>query len=169
MITHAVQPDRFLRHLRSRLRTGGFLYLRHEADDRRMMAQRENLIGELRPFHFQQFDRPALSRAVTSAGFKVVFSGHKHPESRKSEMVLIGQKTDDAGAADAMSADERAERLAMYRGWYDESVLALGDVAVEVAEDYEALAARLVADGRAERNAAGAVLREPMKMLHMEH
>lgn len=170
MLTHAIDPQQFLRHARSKLRTGGHLYMRHEPSDRRMWGQRENLIGELRPFHFQQFDEAVLRRVVTAAGFRVVSAGFKYPNSKKSEMVLLAEKIGELDEVEPAGASEIAERQSMYGDWYDESVVALGELIGDGLPEAElnAAADRVVRRGAAVRGER-VTLQEPMKILHMAH
>jgi len=166
MLTHALEPGRLWRLLADRVPDGGFVYFYLENDDRFMFeARRKNLIGELKAFHFQNFDLDTLARMLRFNGFEPVFV--RHPRPGKSEMVCAARRDARVRPA-AMPEAAFNERLAMYRRWRELSVLSLppevqalfGDEVGDMARRAEA--AGLGASGRDGRFA----LRKPLRVMH---
>jgi len=123
MLTHALEPGRLWRLLAERIPQGGFVYFYLENDDRFMFeARRKNLIGEMKAFHFQNFDLDTLARMLRFNGFEPTFI--RHPRPGKSEMVCAARR-DESARPVPMSGEAFDARLAMYGRWRDLSVLSL--------------------------------------------
>jgi len=166
MLTHALEPGRLWRLLAERIPQGGYVYFYLENDDRYMFeARRKNLIGELKAFHFQNFDLDTLARVLRFHGFDPVFI--RHPRPGKSEMVCAARR-DSRVQPLPMSDAAFDTRLALYRRWRELSVLSLPPevqalFGAEVGEMADrALAAGLGAVGRDGRFA----LRKPLRVMH---
>lgn len=166
MLTHALEPGRLWRLLSERVPEGGYAYFYLENDDRFMFeARRKNLIGEMKAFHFQNFDLDTLARMLRFNGFEPVFI--RHPRPGKSEMVCAARR--DSGVRPSPISGAAFEaRLALYHRWRELSVLSLpapaqalfGDEVAAMAE--RALAAGLGAIGRDGRFA----LKKPLRVMH---
>ena len=120
MLTHALRPDAFLAEIRARLRPGGYLYLYTENDDREMWGNRKNLLGELKCFHFQNFDLAAFARVLRAQGFEPEWIMHLS----RSSMSCLARLEPEAAFA-PIGEQELERRLDLYRQWYDLSVLSL--------------------------------------------
>lgn len=120
MLTHALRPDAFLAEVKAHLRPGGYLYLYTENDDHEMWGNRKNLLGELKCFHFQNFDLPAFTRVLRAQGFEPEWIMHL---SRSSMSCLA--RLEPTATFVTIGERDLEERLDLYRRWYDLSVLSL--------------------------------------------
>jgi SAM-dependent methyltransferase len=120
MFTHMAMPDRLWHLFGERLSPGGRVYMYLENDDAVMFRRRKNLIGEMKCFHFQNFDLPALARALRYRGLEPEFI--RHP-SKNSEIVCMARR-DPTASATPMAPQELENRLSMYDSWRTLSVLA---------------------------------------------
>lgn len=126
MFTHALEPKALLAKFSRYLRPGGGLYLFAENDDMRMYERRKNLFGEMKCFHFQNFDLPVLARSLRFCGFDVEFI--RHPRAGQSEMSCFARKREDLRALPITNEDLES-RLERYRKWRDLSISALPESA----------------------------------------
>jgi 2-polyprenyl-3-methyl-5-hydroxy-6-metoxy-1,4-benzoquinol methylase len=163
MVTHAVRPEAFFEEIRAHLRPGGHLYLYVENDDSVMWQNRKNLLGELKCFHFQNFDLKVLTRLLRAQGFDPVWVAHLG----RSSMSCLA-RLDPAVRADPLDATELEDRLELYRRWYDLSVLSLPpEISRAPFEaELEAIGERAVARGDATGRGAEA---KPVKRLKLMH
>ena len=163
MFTHVLEPDRFFAVLRERLRPGGQVYLYVENDDLEIDARGKNLFGEMKCFHFQNFDLPSFARVLRRQGFEPRFVRHV---SRASMAALA--KVDPATAGTSIDPEELAERVARYRRWRDESVLSLPKRALSLfGDELELVERRALERGYARREPDGRVL--PLRKLKLVH
>ncbi len=167
VFVHSLKPDDFFRSMRKRLRSDGVLYLCQEADDDRMYGLGENLFGELRCFHFQQFDLEACARAARRFGFEPELLRHKSPGGRRSEFVMLARKVEETDYRPIGEEQLRA-RLELYRRWRDESMMSLQpELHALFDEDIEEVRQRLLARGAARVGSGGEfALEREMKFLH---
>jgi SAM-dependent methyltransferase len=167
MVTHAVEPVRLWRLFADRLNPGGYVYFFLENDDRAMLQdKRKNLLGELKCFHFQNFDLPTLARVLRYNGLDPVFI--RHPRPGRSEMVCLARR----GEVRAVPMDDRelSDRLQLYRRWRDHSVLSLGPpVQALFGGEVEAMRRRALADGYGFVDKTGRVVpRKGLRLMHEE-
>jgi cyclopropane fatty-acyl-phospholipid synthase-like methyltransferase len=163
MITHAVRLDGFFAEVKAHLKPGGHLYLYVENDDVAMWSNHKNLLGELKCFHFQNFDLPGLARILRMQGFEPEWILHVN----RSSMSCLA-RLDPAARTEPISPAALETRRELYRRWYDLSVLSLPS---EVPRD--AFAAELAEIGdravaRGDATGAGAEAR-PKKRLKLTH
>jgi hypothetical protein len=120
---HMMDPDRTLGMFAEHLEENGSIFLQSEIDDTMLYLRRKNLFAELRPFHFFQYDVPALHRMLRRYGFEPKNVGLL---GDKSEVVGVATKSAQAGAEfQRISEADLQARLDLYRRWRDESILAL--------------------------------------------
>jgi hypothetical protein len=129
MLTHALFPERFLATLRDHLCAGGMALFYLENSDARMHQYRKNLIGEMKCFHFQNFDVPTLVRCLSRHGFEA-----ESIKVSKSALSMIARR-EDSVQFEPIGERELLARLRMYERWRDESVLSLPPEAQERFED----------------------------------
>ena len=84
------------------------------------MGNRKNLLGELKCFHFQNFDLPGFARILRAQGFEPEWVIHLG----RSSMSCLA-RLDPAATYLPIEEQQLADRLAMYERWYDLSVLSL--------------------------------------------
>jgi SAM-dependent methyltransferase len=121
MFTHALDPAAMLGTLRANLRPGGHAYLFVENDDARLHKRGKNLIGEMKCFHFQNFDGPTISRCLRYAGFEPL--AVHHPTAKSSLAVLARASAEVA--PEPIGEKELRKRLDRYERWRDLSLLSL--------------------------------------------
>jgi SAM-dependent methyltransferase len=121
MFTHALDPAALLDTLRANLRPGGHVYLFQENDDARMHKRGKNLIGEMKCFHFQNFDGPTIARCLRYAGLEPL--AVHHPTAKSSLAVLARASAEVAAAP--IGDSELRERRERYQRWRDLSLLSL--------------------------------------------
>jgi SAM-dependent methyltransferase len=121
MFTHALDPGALLKTLRASLRPGGHVYLFVENDDARLHKRGKNLIGEMKCFHFQNFDGPTISRCLRHAGFEPL--AVHHPTTKSSLAVLA--RAAPVVAAEPITDKELRQRCERYERWRDLSLLSL--------------------------------------------
>jgi len=108
---------------RSHLSPGGSLFLIGELADDELFRKRKNLFAELRPFHYQQFDKATLARMLNRFGFEataVQQGGEKDPE-----LYGVAKLTGDPSECPRIGKQELRTRLDMYQRWRDESILSM--------------------------------------------
>jgi SAM-dependent methyltransferase len=125
MCTHMLVPDRLWEFFRQRLRPGGRVYLYLENDDASMYARKKNLLGEMKCFHFQNFDLPGLTRALRYHQLEPEFI--RHPFGLKSSEMICMARFDPTVRGTPISSQALAERAEMYDRWRTLSVLASPD------------------------------------------
>ena len=125
MCTHMLDLGRLWQFFRERLRPGGRVYLYLENDDASMYARKKNLLGEMKCFHFQNFDLPGLARALRYHQLEPEFI--RHPFGLKSSEMLCMARFDPTVRGTPISAQALAERAEMYERWRTLSVLASPD------------------------------------------
>jgi SAM-dependent methyltransferase len=163
MFTHALAPDELLHTLRSRLRRGGHLYLYLENDDARMQERRRNLFGEMKCFHFQNFDGPTLERCLAHQGIRAL--SIRHP-SKKSALAVLARADEQIEAVPIPRA-ELEKRLERYRQWRDLSILSLPEaVQALFRTELPALRQRAVRRGDARRRLWRITPVRPLKLVH---
>jgi hypothetical protein len=166
MLTHALEPSRLWGLLAERLTPGGYVYFFLENDDRLMFEEkRKNLIGELKCFHFQNFDLPVLARALRFNGLDPVFI--RHPRHGKSEMMCLARR-DDTVRPVPMSGREAEARLALYRRWRDHSVLSLPpDIQSLFGSEVDTMRQRARAAGYGVVDRQGRIVpKKPLRLVH---
>ncbi len=136
MLTHALDSERFWSALSTAVAPGGALYLYLENDDAGMFAHRKSLFGEMKCFHFQNFDAPTLARVLRFRGFEPEFI--RHPRPNKSELVCLARRREthfQPVTTDALSA-----RRQMYAQWRALSILsAPGPIRKRFGQEIDAL------------------------------
>jgi hypothetical protein len=121
ILTHAQDPQRFFANVRRKLRPNGCIYFYLENDDAMMFrAKNKNLVGEMKCFHFQNFDMSTLARILWRQGFEVEYIGH--PVGGHAQMVCLA-RLDPAARPRSIENQELAERREMYHRWRDMSIL----------------------------------------------
>lgn len=163
MITHALRLDAFFAEVRAHLAPGGYLYLYLENDDAEMWRNRKNLLGELKCFHFQNFDQPTFERVLRAQGFEPQWLLHLG----RSSMSCLA-RLDPATAFEAIGETELRDREAMYGRWYDLSVLSLppGISRAPFADALEGIEARALERGDAERTRDSVRPPKRLKLMH---
>ena len=86
-----------------------------------MCRNGKNLFAELRPFHFNQFDRATLRRMLHRFGFDAVAI----ESGEGSELIGLARLVGGERPCPRISTSELRARLDMYRAWRDESILSL--------------------------------------------
>lgn len=165
MVTHALEPARLWRLLNERLNPGGYAYLFLENDDRAMLQdKRKNLLGEMKCFHFQNFDLPALARVLRYNGLNPVFI--RHPRPGRSEMICVARK--EAVRPIPIRPADLESRLALYRRWRDHSVLSLPeDIQALFGPAVDGMRMRALAEGYAAPDKSGRVVpKKPLRLMH---
>jgi SAM-dependent methyltransferase len=163
MLTHALNPERFWESITRAVAPGGWLYLYLENDDAVMFAKLKNLFGEMKCFHFQNFDLASLARVLRFRGFTPTFI--RHPKAGKSEMVCLARR--EPARFEPIAAEALAARRDMYAQWRALSVLS-APVAVrkryaDALDDLQ----RLVHDGGMVRpNRDGKLVPLKMRLMH---
>jgi hypothetical protein len=166
MVTHALEPSRFWTVLAERLNPGGYVYLFLENDDRAMLHdKRKNLIGELKCFHFQNFDLPTFARVLRYNGLAPVFI--RHPRPGRSEMICLARRDEGMSPTPIARAD-LAARIDLYRRWRDQSVLSLGpEIQALFEAELEPMRQRALAGGYGMVDKSGRIV--PKKALRLMH
>jgi SAM-dependent methyltransferase len=121
VLIHMMDPNQVFAEFAAHLNPGGALFLQAELSDDVLFRKRKNLFTELRPFHFQQFDKPVLERMLRRFGYESV--GVEQPGGVDPELFGVARWTHPPGPAPRIGADELRARLAMYHAWRDESIL----------------------------------------------
>jgi hypothetical protein len=120
LFTHMLDAQQMFAVLRDHLAKKGFMLFRNDPDDSRMFAKGDNLFEELRPFHFQQFDKSTLTRMLETFGLPIRaletrgnnFSGLAQIENRPKRRSRIGRW-------------KLWQRRRMYAQWRKESIASL--------------------------------------------
>jgi 2-polyprenyl-3-methyl-5-hydroxy-6-metoxy-1,4-benzoquinol methylase len=120
---HMLDPNQTFDTFRSHLEPGGAIFLHKEIDDDDLFAKGKNLFAELRPFHYQQFDKATLERLVRRYGFEPVSLSNKEDED--TELVGIIRLQREPTACPRIAPEALQARLEMYARWRDESILSL--------------------------------------------
>jgi len=164
MMTHAIDPFRLWQVLREKLNPGGYAYLYMENDDR-VMQKRKNLFGEMKCFHFQNFDLPTLARVLRYQGLDPVFI--RHPRAGKTEIVCLARRVDSVQSRQ-IPASELQDRLALYVRWRDHSILSLDEELQNLfASELDAIKTREIAAGDATTDRAGRlVVKKALRLMH---
>ena len=124
ILIHMIDSKSTFAMLTEHLNENGAIFLRHELDDVRLFGKSKNLFAELRPFHFNQFDIPALERMLQRFGFDPV--GIRHRIDGKSEVIGTARLNGNARKKfQPISREQLKARLQMYAQWRDESILSL--------------------------------------------
>jgi SAM-dependent methyltransferase len=168
MVTHALEPARLWRLLADRLSPGGYVYLFLENDDQAMLRdKRKNLLGELKCFHFQNFDLPTLARILRYNGLDPVFI--RHPRPGRSEMICLATRAEQVTPS-PMTVPELDARRALYRRWRDHSVLSLGpEIQALFGSEVEQMQQRALADGYGIIDKKGRIVpRKPLRLMHAD-
>jgi SAM-dependent methyltransferase len=163
LFTHAVRPERVFEVFRRHLKPGGAIYLYVENDDAAMWERRKNLIGEMKCFHFQNFDIPTLGRALRRQGFEPTFIRHASDASAVATLARL----DPDASFQPLTPDQLRERRDMYERWYDLSVLSLPEsLASTFADERPAAAQRALARGDARRRLGRVMPSRPLRLMH---
>jgi hypothetical protein len=123
ILIHMLDANQTFDTLRSHLAPGGAIFLHKELDDEDLFRKRKNLFAELRPFHYQQFDKATLARVAQRYGFEPVFLSSVDAED--SELVGILRLQHEPAACPRIAPDALRARIDMYARWRDESILSL--------------------------------------------
>ena len=163
MVTHALRLDAFFAEIRAHLELGGHLYLYLENDDAEMWGNRKNLLGELKCFHFQNFDQATFERVLGAQGFQPEWLVHLG----RSSMSCLA-RLDPAASFEPIDEAALRTRAELYERWYDLSVLSLPPEISRApfAEELDAIGSRAVSRGDAVRS--GGTIR-PAKRLKLMH
>ncbi len=166
MLTHMLYPDRLWSLIRERLRPGGRVYFFLENDDATMFARKKNLLGEMKCFHFQNFDLRSMARMLRFNGLEPEFI--RHPFGAKSSELVCMARHEPATRGEAMSADDRRARLSMYEKWRVWSLAAAPDaVRARYGSALDAITARALEQGYAHIDASGRFVPDvKMKLMH---
>jgi SAM-dependent methyltransferase len=121
ILLHMLDPNQTFAVFRAHLAEGGALYLKAELADDALCHKGKNLFAELRPFHFNHFDRATLARMLHRYGFDTIALDLEDPP----EMVGLARLAGAERPCPRIGAAELAARLVMYRAWRDESILSL--------------------------------------------
>lgn len=168
MFTHMLYPDRLWTLFRERLRPGGRVYLFLENDDSTMFGRAKNLFGEMKCFHFQNFDLSVLARVLRYNQFEPEFI--RRPFGAKSSQLVCMARYDPAVRATPITPESRSARAAMYEKWRTCSVATAPDsVKTLYASEWEAMAGKAIAEGYASRDKTGKLIpKVKMKTMHSE-
>lgn len=168
MFTHMLYPERLWALLRERLRPGGRVYLFLENDDASMFARRKNLFGEMKCFHFQNFDLRVLARCLRCNQLEPEFI--RHPFRGKSSELVCMARFDPEVRGTPISGDELRDRAAMYERWRTWSIAAAPDaVQALYAGEMDAMVERAVNGGYATLDRSGRLVPQvKMKIMHDE-
>lgn len=165
MMTHALDPGRFWPAVTEAVAPGGWLYLYLENDDAVMFAKRKNLIGEMKCFHFQNFDLPCLARVLRSRGFEPRFVRHTKPG--KSEMVCLARR--ESTRFEPIGQDALMNRREMYEQWRALSILsAPSELRKGFATEIEGLTRLVRERGLTVRDRQGQLVPIKMRLLHVD-
>jgi SAM-dependent methyltransferase len=163
LFTHAVRPERVFEVFRQHLKPGGAIYLYVENDDAEMWTRRKNLIGEMKCFHFQNFDVPTFGRCLRRQGFEPEFIRHMGDVSAVASLARLDSNT----RFEPMTSEQLRERRDMYERWYDLSVLSLPDaLATTFERERPAATARALARGDARRRLGRVRPSRPLRLMH---
>lgn len=163
MMTHAMRPRDLLEQVAGRLRPGGYVYLCQDNDDQKMYTKGKNLIGEMKPFHFQQFDIASLCRCLEFSGFSPVAT--VHPREKAAAVGVLARR--DASATPVPIGEEAiSDRMAMYRQWRDESVIGLPLPAQLWFSDREDIVERALKTGIAREHKGQVVPARKVRLMH---
>lgn len=121
ILVHMVDPGQTFAEFRAHLADGGAIFLKSELADDELCRNGKNLFAELRPFHFNQFDRATLRRMLHRFGFDAVAI----ESGEGSELIGLARLVGGERPCPRISAGELRARLDMYRAWRDESILSL--------------------------------------------
>jgi SAM-dependent methyltransferase len=168
MFTHMLYPERLWALFRERLRPGGRVYLFLENDDATMFARRKNLLGEMKCFHFQNFDLHGLARALRWNQLEPEFI--RHPFGDKSSELVCMARYDPGVRGSAIGAGELESRLAMYEKWRTWSVAASPDAVKSLyAGEMTSMVRRAVDGGYGRVDEAGRFIPHvKLKIMHDE-
>ncbi|SRR6266545_1509407 len=167
MLTHALRFDHLWHTLHRIIAPSGWLYLHLENDDAIMFSRRKNLFGEMKCFHFQNFDLDTLGRMLRWNGFEPEFV--RHARDGRSELICLARRLD--GPREARITPQALDaRIRMYEEWRDRSVLSAPDsVRTLLAAEMPALEARAVARGYAVQDRKGRIVAvKPLRVMHDE-
>jgi hypothetical protein len=120
LFTHMLDARRMFAVLRDHLAKKGCMLFRNEPDDSRMFAKGDNLFVELRPFHFQQFDQPTLTRFLETFGLPL-----RALETRGNNMSGIAQIETRPKRQPQIGRWKLRQRIKMYAQWRTESIASL--------------------------------------------
>lgn len=167
MLTHALRLEHVCRTLHRVIAPSGWLYLHLENDDATMFSRRKNLFGEMKCFHFQNFDVDTLGRMLRWNGFEPEFV--RHARDGRSELICLARRLDAPREARISPAGLDARRR-MYEEWRDRSVLsAPGSIKALLAAEMPALEARSLERGYAVQDRKGGVVAtRPLRLMHDE-
>ena len=168
MLTHMLYPERLWTILRERLRPGGRVYLFLENDDASMFTRRKNLFGEMKCFHFQNFDLAALARCMRYNQFEPEFI--RHPFGGKSSEIVCMARYDASVRGTPIATADLNARAAMYEKWRTWSLAAAPDsVRVLYADEMDAITQRAVAGGYATVDRSGKLVPQvKLKTMHSD-
>ena len=167
MMTHASNLEALFAALHRHMSPDGWLYLLLENDDAAMFARRKNLFGEMKCFHFQNFDVDTLGRVLRVRGFEPEFI--RHTRDGRSELLALARRANTAKMV-PMREDACKARVQMYQEWRDRSILSAPDeVKALAAAELPAIEARALDRGYAIRDKRGRVAAaKPLKVMHDE-
>jgi len=121
LLTHMLDPRQMFAVLRDHLAKKGCMLFRNEADDANMFAKGDNLFEELRPFHFQQFDKSTLTRMLETFGLPL-----RALETRGNNMSALAQIENRPNQRPVRIGRWKLwQRMRMYAQWRTESIASL--------------------------------------------
>jgi hypothetical protein len=120
LFTHMLDAQQMFAVLRDHLAKKAFMLFRNDPDDSRMFAKGDNLFEELRPFHFQQFDKSTLTRMLETFGLPL-----RALESRGNNMSGIAQIENRPKRRLRIGRWKLWQRRRMYAQWRTESIASL--------------------------------------------
>jgi hypothetical protein len=121
ILLHMLDPNQTFAVFRAHLADGGAIFLKAELADDALCDNGKNLFSELRPFHFNHFDRPTLARLLHRYGFDLLAL----ETTDGADMMGLARLAGGERRCPRIGASELAARLDMYRAWRDESILSL--------------------------------------------
>lgn len=168
MFTHMLYPERLWALARERLRPGGRLYMFLENDDASMFARRKNLLGEMKCFHFQNFDLRGLARSLRWNQLEPEFI--RHPFGDKSSELVCMARYDPGVRGEAIAAAELESRRTMYEKWRTWSIAGSPESVKSLyAADMDSMVQRAVAAGYGSVDAGGRFIPQiKLKIMHEE-
>lgn len=168
VFTHMLYPERLWTLFRERLRPGGHVYLLLENDDASMFMRRKNLFGEMKCFHFQNFDLSTLARCLRYNQLEPEFI--RHPFAGKTSEIVCMARHDPSARGAAISPPELSERASMYERWRTWSIAAAPEpVRALYASEMDAIARRAIAGGYASVDQSGRLVPQvKLKTMHSD-
>jgi len=168
MLTHMLYPERLWTMFRERLRPGGRVYLFLENDDSSMFTRRKNIFGEMKCFHFQNFDLSALARCMRYNQFEPEFI--RHPFGGKSSELVCMARYEPSARGTPIPTNQLTARADMYEKWRTWSLAASPDsVKGLYGSEMDTFIQRAIEGGYASRDKSGRFVPQvKLKTMHSD-